>query len=383
MRQTFTAAVSSLGLALCAASCDPDWTTASPQDAAATAPDAALADTTPPDATPPDVTPPDGARDGGRPDQAVARDSADDGATDAGDAGAADARPSTIPIIFVHGHGGALSDWHYTMQWLTENDPRWNSSVEAGTDSYQDWEVGEFAPAQWLFNFTYYNRFPSDESYTYTAGPGRIGSNGDYLCPEHGRPGYLPADRDEYYSDQVRHEYARDLADFIATVVRVTGAPAVDLVTHSMGGLVARSVAQYFEAGQNIRRMLLVAVPNKGFDLVDFAFLDPRAPRWMVNLEFVEIDATASWWDIAFFVCGTEREAAAWPVGLNATDGEAASRITYYSILGSNDLYLNAGTADYDRSEWFIEVQGADHTTIRNTPETRDAIVRYLGTAAE
>jgi len=344
----------------------------------------------PPDASPsaPDASRPDLSRDNSWPDAADLLDGGRDSADDAGvvdsagtDAVFADGGASRrVPIIFVHGHGGALEDWHDTIQWLIENDGRWSGFIEAGTASYQNWDVDTVAESSWLFNFTYYNRLPSDVAHTYTAGPGRIGSNGSYLCAEQQRPGYLPANRDAYYGTEVSHEYSRDLADFIDAVVRTTRSPVVDLVAHSMGGLVARSVAQFFAAGRNIRRLLLVSVPNKGYDLVEFGFLEPGSPNWMSYLEFAEVDATASWWDISFNVCGTNLPAAAWPVGLNATDDEAAQRIIYYSMLGDSDQWLSPDTANYSRSAWFVVVPDADHTTVRNAPETRAAIAQNLGT---
>ncbi len=61
------------------------------------------------------------------------------------------------------------------------------------------------------------------------------------------------------------HDHAREIADAIAGIRTRTGAPSVDVVAHSMGGLAVR---QYLHAhagdGHAIRRAVFLATPHAG-----------------------------------------------------------------------------------------------------------------------
>jgi len=282
------------------------------------------------------------------------------------------------PILFVHGHAGGLDDWLPTLRWLVDTDPRWDSFHEAGTESFRDWGPAPIPPSEWLFNFTYYNRRPSDARGSYTAGPGAIGSNFEFRCDRYDAAGRLPADDPAYYDGTV-HEYSADLADFVAAVLAATGAPAVDFVAHSMGGLVVRSFVQFHGGAERTRRVMLVSSPMHGVSLADLAFLDPTHPSWMNDREFAEMDDAISFWDIGFHVCAVDGPALSWSEGLNETDEAAAERVTYYGIVGGNDEVLSAADVAYDHAEWQVVVPGANHNSIRDHPELRRRIVEYLG----
>ena len=261
-----------------------------------------------------------------------------------------------------------------------ENDPRWDGFMEAGTTTAVGWEAGTIPETYWLFNFTYYNLYPSDARGAYTAGPGRIGSNDEYWCERFSHPGFLPASNETYDDDEVVHEYSRDLAALIEAVVAVTGSDSVDLVGHSMGGLVARAAIQFHGSIEHVRRVLLVAVPNHGIDLVDLAVLDPTRPRWMIDREFVELDATVSFWEWGFRDCNSDdEEDISWTMGLNVTDREAASRVTYYAMSAEGDLAVSNESASYVRSEWHVVVPGSGHAEMLDAPQTREAIRDNLG----
>jgi len=57
--------------------------------------------------------------------------------------------------------------------------------------------------------------------------------------------------------------YAIRLKDLIDVVKERTNKPKVNIITHSMGGLVARRYAQIFGA-QDVDKMIMIAAPNKG-----------------------------------------------------------------------------------------------------------------------
>jgi pimeloyl-ACP methyl ester carboxylesterase len=303
---------------------------------------------------------------------------ADDGAETDADGADAPVVPR-YPIIFLHGNAGSLEDWLGAIRWLVENDSRWSGFHEAGTDSYDDWAPLSLPPSYWLFNFTYYNLRPSDERGEYTAGAGRIGSNGAFWCAAHAAAGHLPATGDAYYAD-VTHEYAADLAAFVDAVLRATGAEKVDLVGHSMGGLVARSYLQFHEGYARVRRLLLVSSPVTGVSLTDLAILYPGIPRWMLDHEFTEMDDAVDLWDFGFHDCADpDGPVLPWHEGLNQTDALAAEHVTYYVILGGADEVLSLDDVEYRFAEWQVVVPGANHNSIRTDPETIGRIREYLG----
>lgn len=283
-----------------------------------------------------------------------------------------------FPIIFVHGNRGGLEDWRDTVSWLVEEDGRWDGSIEAGTENFRDWRPGSIEPSMWLFSFTYYNEQPGDPRGGFTAGPGTIGSNFRFWCNRYENWGRLPADSASYYNG-VAHEYSADLHDFVDAVIEATGAEKVDMVAHSMGGLVSRSCIQFHEGFLRVRRLMLVSSPMHGVSLVDLSPIDPTMPRWMIDHEMTELDDAISSWDIGFFNCDEEAPVMAWHEGLNRTDGQAAEHVTYYVIIGGDDPVLSIEDVEYRFAEWQVVIPGADHNTVRDSPDLRMLIREHLG----
>src|SRR5690606_28470836 len=69
------------------------------------------------------------------------------------------------------------------------------------------------------------------------------------------------------YDEGVTHDYATDLAEMIDDVLRVTGASKVDVVAHSMGGLVTRSYLAFLGGNEKVERVMLLASPHLGVPL--------------------------------------------------------------------------------------------------------------------
>lgn len=59
--------------------------------------------------------------------------------------------------------------------------------------------------------------------------------------------------------------YAKRLAQFIDKVLAATGASKVDIVAHSMGGLVARVAIKNYGCANKVRKLLMVGTPNRTF----------------------------------------------------------------------------------------------------------------------
>lgn len=99
-----------------------------------------------------------------------------------------------------------------------------------------------------FYNFSYYNEDGS---------PGVIGSNG--FCV----PTFYTGDY-EYYSQF--GQWGKHLAQFIDKVLQATGAQKVNIVAHSMGGLVARSAIAYYGAANKVNKLILIGTPNDEYN---------------------------------------------------------------------------------------------------------------------
>jgi len=165
----------------------------------------------------------------------------------------------------------------------------------------------------------------------------------------------------------------------VEAVLVATGAARVDIVAHSMGGLVARAYVQFLGGDARVRRLMLVSSPMRGVSLVDLAPIDPTRPSWMNEHEFAEMDDAISFWDIGFHVCEEDGPVIPWHEGLNRTDDPAAESVTYYVIVGGSDEFLSLDDVTYDHAEWQVVIPGANHNTVREDPELRRRILEYLG----
>jgi pimeloyl-ACP methyl ester carboxylesterase len=94
----------------------------------------------------------------------------------------------------------------------------------------------------------------------------------DSILPDLAKMG-LPAGWVRYPNDQSLDASAKLLAAKLAEIRAVRPDRPVALLTHSMGGLVARAVVEdpALDPG-NVRQLILVAAPNHGSRLADYAF---------------------------------------------------------------------------------------------------------------
>jgi pimeloyl-ACP methyl ester carboxylesterase len=179
------------------------------------------------------------------------------------------------PIIFIHGIQG---DPKPIVAWNTWNNPnsammkivnsgyggyRWGLTSEGrnADKCHKETRLQTMPDSKRIYNFSYYNPDGSR---------GVIGSSGRYeppptpADPKHGIPeNYL---RDQYRISANNACWTQHLADFIDTVLVKTGASQVDIVAHSMGGLVARAAIAYYGCNWKVRKLLTVGTPNLSFN---------------------------------------------------------------------------------------------------------------------
>ncbi|MCK4225393.1 hypothetical protein KAX29_00705, partial [candidate division WOR-3 bacterium] len=70
----------------------------------------------------------------------------------------------------------------------------------------------------------------------------------------------------EYAKSWKKGKFAKRLSLFIDKVLSATGAPKVDIVTYSMGGLVARTAIKNYGCASKVRKLLMVGTPNHPYD---------------------------------------------------------------------------------------------------------------------
>lgn len=228
---------------------------------------------------------------------------------------------AALPIVLLHGYRGSNDDWQPMIDALIQTDGRYDGSQESGLDDHPSWSARSIDRRSWLFAFDYYIRHTGDGRDSYTAGPGKIGSDSAFACPGPvAGLGHVVADSAAYDTGTI-HDYAADLADFVASVLRATGASEVDVVAHSMGGLVLRSYLSFHGGAAQVRRVLLLASPVEGVDLAAFAKLLPLGhPDWMEAHEQAEIDGGSIASTVHFSRCGESGQPGPWAVQL--TDHE-------------------------------------------------------------
>ena len=332
--------------------------------------------------------PPAGARDGLLADRAadVVRDAPDELAIDARRDRPAELGPpacptppcAAYPIIFVHGFRGSNDDALAILEGLVATDSRYGGYQLAGRDDHV-WGARSIERRRWLFAFDYYNATRDDTQGAYTAGPGRIGSNTAKSCAAPPGNGYLLAD-DSSYDAGVSHDYAADLAAMVESVLLATGAGQVDVVAHSMGGMILRSYLSFYGGATRVRRALLLSSPVKGAPLVGFlAYFPIGQPSWMNAHEVAEIDGGSVLSKIHFRRCGDSGAAGAWCVKLLEQELGAPPATELHVASGQLDPTISYGMTDHPLALSHVVIAGADHSGILKKPQTMERVAVLLG----
>lgn len=281
------------------------------------------------------------------------------------------------PIIFIHGHTGTISDAKTILDDLVKPGERFEKSTPVGVQDHQAWGAKSIPRKQWLFAFDYYLNHGTEQELTYTSGPGRIGTDQSFSCPNPTGPGHIRAT--SVYDNNTTHEYAKDLSDLIDSVLRATGAPKVDIITHSMGGLITRSYITYLGGNAKIDQVMFLATPHLGvsFASTETAFNNEAQP-WMTDHELAELERQSSFAQTQFTLCGQTTNDT-WPNLLLAGEGQVTSLPTYHCMRGDQDPIVDEASAKHPKCVDYQEVQGADHVGLPLSQDASDTTRRLIG----
>ncbi len=87
-------------------------------------------------------------------------------------------------------------------------------------------------------------------------------------------------------------EWAKNFVEFVNKVLKATGSKKVNVVAHSMGGIVVRSAMKWYGIEDKINRLVLLGTPNHPFqdkrEIFYMLFFDD--PDWMKRGEDWEMD---------------------------------------------------------------------------------------------
>lgn len=280
------------------------------------------------------------------------------------------------PVIFVHGQGGDNADADGIFAAMTEPGERWDSRTDVGTADHASWEPRSIPRRRWLFAFDYYVASGSDRRGSYSAGPGRIGSDSSFACDSPSGRGRIVPDSGSYDAETT-HDYSADLASMIDDVLRATGASKVDIVTHSMGGLVTRSYLAFLGGNAKVERLLLLSSPHVGVPFATLAAI-ATGKSWMTAHEWTELDRGSFAARSKFSRCGVI-EKNSWPKLLLAAEETRPIQPEVHCMSGSKDILVSYDAAHHPKCLDHVVVPGASHGGILKAIETTQRARELLG----
>lgn len=182
------------------------------------------------------------------------------------------------PIILVHGFNDDTTRFTKLYEYLKPI--VYAGDMNVRVCSAGDNVVGE--PVHTIFNFDYYRMYASDSQFLNT---GIIGTDGTTVRSTDSGNGITG---DQY--NNLTYKYSDLLHQMVEKVCAATGFDKVDLVAHSMGGLVCRSYIKYQGGSNRVDRLLTCGTPNHGIgDLQAFAAKITPSRDWMRELEVREM----------------------------------------------------------------------------------------------
>jgi pimeloyl-ACP methyl ester carboxylesterase len=245
------------------------------------------------------------------------------------------------PIIFVHGITNQPSD----MQPLIDR-IAWNYEQPFSEIYAEDAEAlqGTY-PINTIWNVGYYkNRasFPGQYEYQGRISPFPIG--------------------DPQYDNRV--SYAIQFQRVVENILRVTGAPKVNIVAYSMGGLVARTYIKFLDGESKIHKLLMYGTPNHGTASSDSVFGFCKGggfQDWMDDGEISEMIGSVDYFPP---LCPYRFITNAWngksfPDFLNEGD-ESWGVVRYGTIAGTRKLWYGLGPEDGVVNVSSVHLEGAE-----------------------
>jgi triacylglycerol lipase len=127
----------------------------------------------------------------------------------------------------------------------------------------------------------------------------------------------------------------------IREIMRDHGAAEVDLVAHSMGGLISRAYIRYLNGEATTKRLITFESPHHGLLLATI----PLFPRFMISENLRKQVSLNS----------------AFLRKLNATD-ETPGSLRYTSIISKQDQYISVKSAHLEGATNYV-ISGPNHTT--------------------
>jgi pimeloyl-ACP methyl ester carboxylesterase len=260
---------------------------------------------------------------------------------------------------------------------MTKPGERWDDYRYTGTADHAGWAARSIGRRSWLFAFDYYVLAGTDARGSYTAGPGRIGSNTGFACSAPVGKGYLVPDSPSYDAEAT-HDYSADLASLIDDVLRATGATQVDVVAHSMGGLVLRSALAFHGASAKVARVVFLASPHLGVPLATVGSYFIGEP-WMRAHELTELDEGSVFAKSKFTRCGSGADSDAWPKQLLAIETATPILAELHCMSGTHDILVSHDSAHHPQCVDHLDVDGVDHTGLLHSEVTSDRVRLLTG----
>jgi parallel beta-helix repeat protein len=236
---------------------------------------------------------------------------------------------SDLPIIFLHGHNpfGELYNGFWTpggyqtaMERIIENNYK-NYTAGNPLNCNENTTIYDTpGNTRKIYNFSYYH---------VNGTMGAIGTNGRLLPVAEGAR--------ILYEERIANGcWAKILTDFINKVLTATGASKVDIVAHSMGGLVARSAIQYYDCSSKVRKLLMIGTPNHPFS--DF---------WSGTAHYY-LFCEDQWW----MWSGEDLEMNVGESGFKFIDTETQEKGLWCDLLGYSNYVQETATIAGNRKAW-------------------------------
>lgn len=277
------------------------------------------------------------------------------------------------PILFLHGHTGGIVDGRTMFDAMKKDGERFDDWRSVGTKDHQAWGAKSIPRRSWAFNFDYYLEHGDDKQGTYTAGTGRVGSDGKICATE------------KVYDEGSDHDFSKQLAEFVESVIRATGMTQVDIVAHSMGGLVTRSFTTFLGGAEKVHTALFMTTPHLGVSFASGeATFNKYDKPWMTAHELAELDRTTLLAPTKFNDCkGTKTDT--WPNLLLAAEKKIAKAPgtaggpTFFCIRGDKDQIVDDASAQHPACATLEKVPGVGHGDLPYTKEATAYAQRNVG----